>query len=339
MKRKFKITFTSIISGICFLGALIIGGSLVFGKIFWPNTYSIHSFLYIWGGIVIFLLVFIGIIVPFFRRILMFLKISKFNPIDIIASILILTISWFPILIIMLIVKFVFKHSKERPYKFFYYAIATVLLLMGIMVVHRGKRYNGLNVMIANHGSDLDYPLSVLVAGFKAWNVVAGDNLVINKNKFADKIVAWMIGDLIRDYAITVDRKNTDSTLSLVDKMREQIKNKVSVLIFAEGGRATVAEIKDGVLLKNFKSGAFRAVWEEKVPIQPIALIFPAIWHGKKDCRFGIHPTIIEIVYLPTILPNHYDTVVEFKYACWYAINERLQNSRKIKRFIKSLNT
>ena len=334
MKLKLKMTFTLIFSGICFLGALIIGGSALIGKIFWPNTYSLHTFFYIFLGYVSFFLVFLGVVIPILRWVLKILKIHKINPFDGIATVLLFILSFFPIVILALIIKLVLKKSKERPYKFFHAAILTMLFFAGVIIRYFGDRYKGQCIFALNHTSDLDYPLGVDITGGRSFNIVAGINLSENKNKLADKIVFYLFGDIIREYAITVDRKDKESRKDVFWKTKKELKEGKSIVIFPEDGRTPIKDIRDGMLLRKFKDGTFIIAWDENMPIQPVALIFPAVWHGKDDDRIGLHPCDVLVKFLPVLFPRDFDSIELLKNACWLSINDELQKSKKVRRFI-----
>ena len=220
---KYKPTLFSVISGGFFLGALIIGVPLVLGKIFWATSKSIFVTQYIYFSFLAFFLIFLGILVPLFRWIFNHFKITKANPFDIIATVLLFFASSVPLLIIFTLSILVFKLSKKQPYKYFYVLALAVFILLGVKIRRHGRLIKSKSIIPINHSSELDYILSAIVTRSKPWNAVAGINLSINKETLRDKVIVWLIGDLIKNYAITVDRNDSNSRANSIKRTKEEL--------------------------------------------------------------------------------------------------------------------
>jgi len=236
MKRlfQFKLTLFTIISGLCLIGALAIGVPLLLGKIFWSTSNSIFVTQYIFLSYAAFFLVLLGILVPISRKILKYLKVTKINPSDGFATILLGFASFFPLIILTLCTLFIFKIKKGPVFRYLYVAVAAALFLLGIIVRGHGKKEKKTHIAILNHSSDLDYPLTALAMEYDPWNVVAGINLSVNVRTFADQVVRWLIGDLIKNYTITVNRDDKNSRVSVIRKMKEEVRKDISVAILPE---------------------------------------------------------------------------------------------------------
>lgn len=339
MKKKLKITFTLIFSVSCFLGALIIGVPLVIGKIFWPNIYSMHVTLYIFLAYMAFFLVFLGVIIPFARRIFNYLKIRKAkNIIDGFATILLVITSAIPLIIVTFCTIILLKIKKLYKYR---YRIADVFakitsFLCGVWIKTHGVRSKEACFNPINHTSPLDYLLTVYTMGPEEWNAMAGINLVRNKASLEDKIVSRTIGPMIDDYLITVDRDNENSKIVARGKMITENKNGKNVAIFSEGGRIPYEELLSGKILREFEKGAFIIAYRNNIPIQPIVFDWPVMWRGKNEKFWGIHPfVIVDIYYLDVIRPRDFDSFEAFFNACCHATESQLKKSKKIKNFLK----
>jgi 1-acyl-sn-glycerol-3-phosphate acyltransferase len=85
----------------------------------------------------------------------------------------------------------------------------------------------------------------------------------------------WLAGD------IPVRRGEGRSAVEALQRCRTVLKNRVSVMIFPEGTRATTDE------MLPFKDGAFRLAIAAGVPILPLALTGTGTALRKHDWRFG----------------------------------------------------
>jgi 1-acyl-sn-glycerol-3-phosphate acyltransferase len=337
MKKLFQLRLTlfPIISGICFLGALIIGVPLIIQKIFWPDNNSILVTKYIFFCYTVFFLIFLGILVPVLRKFFVYLKIEKVNPFDIIATVILFIASFIPMIINFMFAIAYLKSRKTIPYKFVHRFISVTVFLLGTVARYHGKFDKDAKLKIMNHSSPLDYPYCALAMGSNHWTVMAGINLSRNTKSFEDKLVSRTVGGLLRDYAISVDRDEKSSRINAVRKTITELENGKFVAVFPEGGRTTFNQIKNnGDVLNNFQDGTFRTAWEHRISIQPIVLDWPIIWRGKDDQRWGIRPCIVDIHYLQSVDPSNFKSIEEFKNACWMMMYFTLCESEKVHNFL-----
>ena len=80
---------------------------------------------------------------------------------------------------------------------------------------------------------------------------------------------------------IPVDRGSRESAVKAMERSRQTLKNRVSVMIFPEGTRSIGDE------LLPFKDGAFRLAIKTGVAILPLALVGTRDALAKHDWRFG----------------------------------------------------
>jgi 1-acyl-sn-glycerol-3-phosphate acyltransferase len=80
---------------------------------------------------------------------------------------------------------------------------------------------------------------------------------------------------------VPVKRGFGPSAVEAMNRCREVLANKVSVMIFPEGTRSTTSE------LLPFKDGAFRLAIDAGVPILPLAVYGTRTALRKHDWRFG----------------------------------------------------
>lgn len=339
--KKIKLTLTSIVSGMCFLGAISLMILFILKKtilnsneVYFVNNHSIFVLS------AIFFLFFLGVFVPIIRRIFIFLKMGKINPFDILATILLFIVSFVPIIILSSVTRFLLRSKKLEKYRYKILRISVFILLflLGVIIRFHGERDINAQINFENHTSLLDYFLVLLVNGLTPkWNVIAGINLSKNKNSLEDKIISATIGYIIEDFSIAVDRNDEASKKKSLIQTIKCIKNGEVVSVFLEGGRTPVNILLSGTLLNNFNRGdaILRFAFKSKIILQPIVFDFPVIWRGKNDHRWGIHPCVVDICYLESIDPANYSCFEEFKKACWNTMHEKLVQSEKVKRFLR----
>ncbi|MEI7765508.1 MAG: lysophospholipid acyltransferase family protein [bacterium] len=335
MLKNLRLSFTLIFSGICFISALVIGTSLLIGKIFYPHGYSMHATWVIVFSSLTFFLIFLGIVVPAARRTFKYFKISKANPFDGLATILIALVSAIPLLILLVITFFVLRFSKKRPYYFFHIVNSVVTVLLGVWIKYHGEKDDSALLKVLNHTSLFDYFLCALSVRAARWNVVAGINLKRNKKTLEDKLVSFFLGKIIEDYAITIDREDGASRSSVLRSIIKSVNDGNNVIIFPERGRTPKEDIKNGILLRSFADGAFVVSWNTGISIQPIVLDFPVIWRGKGDDWWGIRPCVVDIHYLPSVSPKNFNSMQEFKDYCWNEMYQKICASKKVQKFIQ----
>lgn len=94
-----------------------------------------------------------------------------------------------------------------------------------------------------------------------------------------------------------MDREDVRQSLTVIQKVTEEVKKGRAYVIFPEGTRS-----KTGNTMRAFHGGSFRAAIKGKVPVVPVAFI---------DCfkvldQKGSQPLTVQIHYLPPILPEEY---------------------------------
>lgn len=319
------------------MGVLIIGIPIIVEEIFWQTNNSLHITKYVYGSYLAFFLILIGILIPLTRKLLNYFKIKKLRLLDGLITILLFLVSVVPIVILFSTIIIVLKNTDKNkpPYKFFHFICLITSVLLGVDLRFYGKLEKVQFFSVINHTSPLDYLLGCLSMNINPYTIVAGKNLFINRSSLEDKIVALLFGDIIKNYAITVDRNNKQFRNILDDDIEKESKKGKNVVIFPEGGRTKKSVLKSGILLRDFGNTIFRLAWKNNMPIQPIVFDFPVIWRGKDDDSFGIRSCRINIYYLPIIKPSDFSSINDFKNACWIAMESQLRKSKNVKRFLQ----
>lgn len=249
-------------------------------------------------------------------------------------------------LTILLVIFFLYLYFAEIPYfkRLFKYAhpighyVAAVTMQgMGVTIRYHGKLDPSVKVLGANHASMIDYPMICRVLGTEPWTVVAGINLYHNRKTIGDFFIASTIGKLVKDYSISIDRSDSASRQTVSFKIVKNLNAGIRVGIFMEGGRISKQEIANGLILKEFENGIFRILWSRQEAIQLVVFDWSAIYRGKGDDWWGVHPTTIDVYFLTPIHPKDFKTMLEFKQACWNAMFNQLQSSEKIQKYRKEL--
>jgi 1-acyl-sn-glycerol-3-phosphate acyltransferase len=106
-----------------------------------------------------------------------------------------------------------------------------------------------------------------------------------------------VLGQMFQVACIPVDRSSREARKKSKDTMLNDLKQHISVLLFAEGTRN-----RTGKPLKEFYDGAFDLAVSANVPIMPIVLTNMRKLNPKHDWVF--QPGIIEVRHLPPIFPK-----------------------------------
>lgn len=345
MKRlkHLRLSLWTVVAGLCWLAALIILVPFIVGKIGFHVDNTWYTTRYVFLPYAAFFLVALGIVIPLLRWLFSFFHTSKTSPIDALMTILIGIVSAIPITILVVITLPALRsrHLFRHRYRIFNFSISTALFMQGLLTRYRGnipKKDGRPFFVIAPHTGPADYEIMSQVMGIESFNIVAGINLAHNKKTLGDKIIAKTIGPVVAEHSIFLDRTDERSRLSATRKMIEEVRAGKNVGIFPEGTRTKAKVLFKGeTLLQPFWDGVFRIAWSEKIPIQPVVFDWPVIWRGKNDPRFGIRPTIIDIYYEDMVYPEKFDSFEELRDHCWEIMHARLSSSKKIKRFLKSL--
>ncbi len=324
-QTAFTKTIAYFLSWLVFLFILVVVAPLVVEKIFFDTKDSLHTTKYVLIGYFVFFLLTTGVIFPLMRE----LSLGSGKT----AKVLFYLCSAFPLLILILTVKFVLFLNEDFKYryKFINFASSVAIFLLGTWPRYHGRRNKEAPFLIFNHTSEIDYFYGIQAMGGDPFNIVAGINLARNKKGFSNWLTYWTIGKLVEKYSISVDRNDSSSRKDVAPQMDAERERGKDVGIFPEGGRNPYKNIQEGIILLPFKKSVFELAWERKEAIQPVVFDFPAIWKGKDDTRSGIHPCTIHIFYLPIVNPLHFQTVDEFKEVCWQAMYSVLRKSRRVK--------
>lgn len=113
-------------------------------------------------------------------------------------------------------------------------------------------------VMFPNHQGLFDV-LAIMEGSSHPFGVVV-------KKEAADIILVKQVINLLR--GLSMDRKDTRSSLKLINQITEEVKQGRNYLIFPEGTRS-----KKGNEILDFKAGTFKSAVNAKCPIVPVALI------------------------------------------------------------------
>jgi 1-acyl-sn-glycerol-3-phosphate acyltransferase len=160
-------------------------------------------------------------------------------------------------------------------------------------------------IVVANHQSFLDMPLSYLLPWDMKW--------VSKKALFKIPIFGWII---FMTGHLAIDRKSRRSAKAL-DKLVEPIKKGIPTMIFPEGTRSSK--------LKPFKSGAFRLAKQYNFNILPVVIngggeAMPA---GTWKMAYRQH---FEITILEPLKSDNFNSANELKEGAFSLIEQELRS-------------
>lgn len=113
-------------------------------------------------------------------------------------------------------------------------------------------------VMFPNHQGLFDV-LAIIEASSHPFGVVV-------KKEAASIILVKQVIRLLR--GLSIDREDTRSSLKLINRITEEVRNGRNYLIFPEGTRS-----RNGNEILEFKAGTFKSAVNARCPIVPVALI------------------------------------------------------------------
>ncbi len=167
-------------------------------------------------------------------------------------------------LIVFKIQYFFFKTKYETQYKDFLFrgigkAMEWAFFIKLVRKYYYDYDKNQSYVLVGNHNASLDIPLNTSSCP-KQINM-----------KFLGKAEAAkipLVGPLIRNLSVLVDRKDATSRKNTFKLMAEELNKGYSIFLYPEGTRNRTNET-----LKDFYSGAFRLAIEHQLPIVVCTLI------------------------------------------------------------------
>lgn len=180
----------------------------------------------------------------------------------------------------------------------------------GIEQLDSKKHY----VIVANHQSLLD----ILVA---LASVPLHFKFLAKKELFPIPFLGWHM--FFAGY-IPIDRASRESGRSAIEKVKQKLKKKVSVLLFPEGTRSMDGEMRE------FKNGAFRVAQELNVEILPLVIDGTAQAIPKHSWLIENSAEFYVSIGKP-VSPKSYRTLAEFKNHLHQDMAERLHKWRKSK--------
>ena len=181
---------------------------------------------------------------------------------------------WFPVMLILLLITIAFDPGR--------YVVGYVFRRIGPVMATLNPlwrfRYSGTMpqnprrpyVVVSNHESFAD----ILLISHLPWEM----KWLSKAELFRIPVMGWMMwlaGD------IPVKRGFGPSAVEAMERCRQVLRRRVSVMIFPEGTRSKTSE------LLPFKDGAFRLAIEAGVPILPLAVSGTGTALPKHGWRFG----------------------------------------------------
>src|SRR5919107_14494 len=181
---------------------------------------------------------------------------------------------WFPVMVVLLLLTIPFDPGR--------YMVGYVFRRIGPVMATLNPlwrfRYSGTMpenprrpyVVVSNHESFAD----ILLISHLPWEM----KCLSKAELFRIPVMGWMMwlaGD------VPVKRGFGPSAVEAMERCRQVLRKRVSVMIFPEGTRSRTAE------LLPFKDGAFRLAIEAGVPILPLALSGTGTALPKHGWRFG----------------------------------------------------
>src|ERR671915_2378115 len=190
---------------------------------------------------------------------------------------------WFPLMIVALVLTAPFDRGRYLT-GYLFRRIGPVMATLNPLWRFR---YSGTMprdprrpfVVVSNHESFAD----ILLISHLPWDM----KWLSKAELFRIPIMGWMMW-LVGD--IPVKRGFGPSAVEAMERCRDALRKRVSVMIFPEGARSKTAD------LLPFKDGAFRLAIEAGVPILPLALWGTGTALPKHGWRFGRSPAEVRVL-------------------------------------------
>lgn len=192
--------------------------------------------------------------------------------------------------------------NDENKYKTFFSITKVwghlVLFFLGVRVKTYSKEKNAEDeqvIYISNHVSQIDIPI----------NFTTTPQFVILSKEQAAKLPA--VGISLRLGHVTVDRKNKESRINSVKKLKEHLNAGRSLLLYPEGSRN-----RKESAVGDFQDGAFTLANEFNIPIVPVVIVGSGKINNPSN-PLALYPGKIEVHFLDKIFGKEFNSITEFK--------------------------
>lgn len=221
-----------------------------------------------------------------------------------IYAIVILFILFVPLILVYIVIKLIFGHKKQQ---YWVHKVNRVIFIIwsaftgfrykirGVENIEDGQNY----IVVCNHSNLADFMASAYALQIPGKPLVKKELLKIP-----------VFGPLFAMASVPVDRASEKGRKQSMETMRNELKQGVSLIIFAEGTRNRTPQP-----LKEFHNGAFILSKETGVPILPV--MFTNIRHLSSAESMYIRPWTIESTHLTPVNPNDYEDVASLKEAVY----------------------
>lgn len=221
-----------------------------------------------------------------------------------IYAIVILFILFVPLVLVYGVIKLMFGHKKQQ---YWVHKVNRVIFIIwsaltgfrykirGVENIKDGQNY----IAVCNHSNLADFMASAYALQIPGKPLVKKELLKVP-----------VFGPLFAMASVPVDRGSDKGRKQSMEAMRNELKQGVSLIIFAEGTRNRTSQP-----LKEFHNGAFILSKETGVPILPV--MFTNIRHLSSAESALIRPWTIESTHLPPIYPDAYEDVASLKEAVY----------------------
>lgn len=186
----------------------------------------------------------------------------------------------------------IFKKISKFWMSIFFAATGCSLKIKGKKYFKKGENY----IVICNHNSLMDVPITT--------PFIPGTNKTIAKIELAR---IPLFGLIYKRGSVLVDRKDKDSRIGSLKKMKDVINMGMHMCIYPEGTRN-----KTSAPLKAFHDGAFKLALDAKKSLLP-AIIFNTKKVLPAGNTFFFWPSKMELHFLPPIEIKSPDTIENLK--------------------------
>ncbi len=169
-------------------------------------------------------------------------------------------------------------------------------------------------IYVANHGSYLDAPAVVIATptAFKPLGKIEMSKIPI-------------FGFIYKRVVVMIDRSSKESRTESVEKLKQILKNGISILIFPEGTMNRTPYV-----LKDFYDGAFRIAIETGTAIAPFVIINARKLMPRNN-PLQVHPGIMDVVFADPIDVSIYtlEDIESLKFKVYKVMEELILSNEK----------